>query len=372
MHGKDVRLKSLSVAFGDAVAIRPTDLAVEGGELLALLGPSGSGKTALLRALAGFVAPTFGRVLIGGEDVTDLPPGRRPTALVFPGLALFPAMSVAENVAFGLEARGLPRAARRARADELLALAGLSGFADRRPDDLAGDQRPRLAVARALAVEPSVLLLDDPLTGLDPDRRRALRTDLRELQRRIGVTVFWATPDPIEALAIADRVAVVDAGTLVQVDAPDLVYARPATPFVARFVGAQNVLPGRVVAIGRDHVAVETAVGRVSATGPGPLEVGAPVEVMVRPERLLLDVERRARDRADLDPAGWNALRGDLVGRTLEGPDIAYEFRVGETRLLMRRANLGLHDLLLANLHAIGFHAEDALVFPAAEGPDDG
>ena len=372
MHGKDVRLKSLTVAFGDKVAIRPTDLGIENGELVALLGPSGSGKTTLLRTLAGFLAPAFGRILIGGEDVTDLAPERRPTALVFPDLALFPTMSVAENVAFGLEARGLPRAARRARAEELLALVGLSGSADRRPGDLSRDRRPRLAVARALAIEPAVLLLDDPLAGLDPDRRRALRDDLRHLQRRTRTTVLWATGDPVEALAVADRVAVLDAGALAQVDTPDLLYARPATAFVARFVGAQNVFPGRVVAIGRDHVAVETTVGHIAATGTGALEVGAPVDVMVRPERLMLDGERRAQDRPEVDAAGWNALRADLVGRTLEGPEIAYEFRVADTRLLMRRPNLGLHDLLLANLHAIGFHAEDALIFPAAEGRGDG
>lgn len=368
MHGKDVRLKSLSVVFGDTVAVHPTDLAIDAGEFFSILGPSGCGKTTLLRAVSGLLAPALGRVAIGSADVTDLPPARRPTAMVFQNLALFPLMSVADNVAFGLEARGMPRAERRARAEDLLALVDLPGFADRRPADLSGGERQRVAVARALAVEPAVLLLDEPLSSLDLDLRRRMRAELKAIQRRTGVTFLYITHDQGEALAMSDRVAVMNAGRIEQVDTPDGLYSRPATAFVARFVGEQNVLPGRVAEARGERVAVDTALGRVVATARATLAAGDAVEVMVRPERLMLETDRAERGLARADPEGWNRFRADLVGRTLEGATVAYDFAVGDLRLTLHQPNLGLRNLLLANLHAVGFHAEDALAFPAAPG----
>lgn len=364
MHGKDVRLKSLSVVFGDAIALGPIDLAIERGEFCSVLGPSGAGKTTLLRAVSGLLAPTLGRVLIGGVDVTDLGPERRPTAMVFQSRALFPLMSVVDNVAFGLEARGIGRAARRARAEELLDLVGLAGHGGRRPADLSGGECRRVAVARALAVDPAVLLLDEPLAGLDPDLRRRLRRELKAIQRHTGVTVLHVTDDQGEALALSDRVAVMNAGRLEQVDTPDLVYSRPATRFVAGFVGEQNVLPGRVAAVHRDRVAVTTALGRILATARVPLAAGDAVEVMVRPERLIREAERAERGLAEADTDGWNRFQADLVGRSLDGATVAHDFAVADTRLIMHRPNLGLHDLLLPSLHAVGFHADDALAFP--------
>lgn len=370
MDGRDVRLKSLSVVRTDGPSLHPIDLEVAGGEIVALLGPAGSGATTLLETVAGFRTPTLGRVLIGGEDVTDLPPGRRPSALIFRELALFPALSVADNVAFGLEARGIAAAARRARADELLGLLGLAGSGDRRPADLDPGEAPLVALARALAIDPAVLLLDDPFAGLAPDRRRTLRRRLRDVRDRTGTTILHHTEDPAEAFALADRIAVIDAGRIAQLAPPDRLYAAPATRFVAGFVGDRNLLPGRVVAHADGRVAVETAVGRLLATPAGPLAVGDTVEVMIRPERLRLETERP--DLAD-PAAGWNRLRGDVVGRTLEGPDVVYDLLVGDTRLTLRRPNLGLRGLLLASFHAVGFEAADALVFPldpAAERAD--
>ena len=370
MYGKDVRLKSLSVVHGDITAVYPTDLEIASGEILALLGPSGAGKTSLLRALAGFLAPGPGRVLIGGADVTDRPPERRPTAMVFPGLALFPLMSVADNVGFGLEARGLPRAARRARSDDLLALVGLTGHGDRRPDDLGDADRLRLAIARALAVEPAVLLLDEPLAALDPEDRRRMRAELRAIRHRTGVTVVHATADRADALALADRVAVIHAGRLEQVDTPDRLYSRPATAVVARLVGDRTIVRGRVATVAEARVAVDTAIGRLWATARGALTPGDAVAVTIRPERLLLEAERGERGLAAADTEGWNRLTGDLVGRTLEGAIVAYDFALGDVGLVMHRPNLGQHDLLLPSLHAIGFHADDATAF--AEARDGG
>lgn len=364
MHGKDVRLKSLSVAFADTIALHPIDLAIEAGEFVSVLGPSGAGKTTLLRAVAGHLAPALGRILVGDVDLTDLGPEHRPTAMVFQSLALFPRMSVADNVAFGLEARGVDRATRRARAEELLDLVGLAGAGARAPADLCTGDGRRVAVARALAVDPAVLLLDEPLAGLDLDQRRRLRRDLTAIRQRTGVTVLHVTHDAGEALALSDRVAVLNAGRLEQVDTPDLVYARPATRFVAGFVGEQNRLAGHVVEVLRDRVAVATALGRILATPRAPLAAGDAVEVMIRPERLSLAAERVERGPPGSDVDGWNDLRGDLVGRSLDGATVAHEVAVGDTRLVMHRPNLGLHDLLLPSLHAIGFHADDALAFP--------
>ena len=364
MHGKDVRLKSLSVAFGRTTALHPTTLDVGAGEVVALLGPSGCGKTTLLRTLAGFLAPTLGRMSIGGVDVTEQQPERRPTVLLHHPVALFPTMRVVDDVAFGLEARGHPREARRRRAEEMLALVGLAGREAFRSDDLADEDRRRVALARALAVDPAVVLLDEPFAGLEPHTRRRLRDDVAAIGRHTGTTLLWATDDPDDAVAVCDRIAVMNAGRIEQIDTPDRLRAEPATPFVARFVAEQNVLPGRIAAVRSDRVEVDTPVGRIVATPRAPLAPGDAVEVMIRPERLVLESERIDRGRPAAGDADWNRLRGDLVGRRLQGPLVAHDVAIGETRLVLYRPDLGLRDVLLAGLHAVGFEAEDALAFP--------
>jgi spermidine/putrescine transport system ATP-binding protein len=366
MHGKDVRSKSLSVVHGDTVALHPTDLDIAAGEFFSVLGPTGAGKSTLLRAVGGFLAPTLGRVMIGGVDVTDLPPERRPTVTIFADPALFPRMSVIDNVAFGLEARGVPRATRRDRAAELLDRVGLPGFGERRPADLDAAERCAVALARALAVEPAVLLLDDWLAAVALDRRRGLHAALQSIRRSTGTTVLAVGGDHGAALALSDRVAVMNAGGIEQVDTPDRLYGRPASAFVARFVGEQNVLPGRITELRGDRVAVETAIGRLLATAQGRVAPGDAVEVMIRPERLLLEHDR------DLDETeSWNRLRGDLVGRTVEGATITYEFAVADLRLRMHRPNLGPRELLIASLHALVVHTDDALAFPLARSRGD-
>ncbi|MEJ1161542.1 ABC transporter ATP-binding protein [Prosthecomicrobium sp. N25] len=354
MHGRDIRLRGVSMRFGTFQAVHPTDLEVKAGEFFSILGPSGCGKTTLLRILSGFLSPTEGRVLIGGSDMTDLGPNQRPTALIFQNLALFPLMSVADNVAFGLEARGVGRAERRRRAEELLALVALDGFADRMPGQLSGGQRQRVAVARALAVEPAVLLLDEPLSALDLKLRQHMRAELKTIQRRTGVTFVYITHDQGEALAMSDRVAVMNAGRIEQVDTPDRLYAHPTTPFAAGFVGEQNAYRGRVTAGSAAEVQVDTEIGPVRGTPVGRLAPGDRAIVMVRPERIGF---------AD-DIAPPNRFEGSLRLRTMEGPMVLYEFEVGSAPMVMQVPNFGLRSAILASVHGIGFRIEDALVFP--------
>ena len=239
-----VTLEGVSKRFGDVVAVDAVDLAIEAGSFFTLLGPSGSGKTTTLRLIAGFDAPTAGRVLLDGEDVTDLPPFARDANTVFQDYALFPHMSVRDNVAYGLKVRGAGRAERAAAADAALARVRLDGYGDRKPAQLSGGQRQRVALARALVLEPRVLLLDEPLGALDQQLREEMQIELKALQREVGITFVLVTHDQGEALAMSDRIAVFDRGRVVQVGSPREVYDAPATRFVADFIGTANVLEG--------------------------------------------------------------------------------------------------------------------------------
>ena len=240
----EIRLTGLSKRYGRNEAVAPTDLVIAEGEFLAVLGPSGSGKTTLLRMIGGFVEPSGGRIEIGGRDVTGVPPYRRRLGVVFQSYALFPHLTARENVAFGLRMRGVPRAARSARADEALALVGLDGLGDRSPAQLSGGQQQRVALARAIVIEPDALLLDEPLGALDLALRRRMQSELAALRRRLGRTFVYVTHDQEEALTLADRVAVMEGGRIRQVAAPRAIYERPATAFVAGFVGESNLLEG--------------------------------------------------------------------------------------------------------------------------------
>jgi spermidine/putrescine transport system ATP-binding protein len=281
-----VELDRVGINFGATWAVRDVSFRVEPGEFFSILGPSGCGKTTILRMIAGFIAPSEGAIRIGGQNMAGLGPNQRPTAMIFQSLALFPLMPVWENVAFGLEARGLPKAARRARAQELLRLVALDAYGDRMPGELSGGQRQRVAIARALAVEPGVLLLDEPLSALDLKLRQHMRAELRALQKRTGVTFIYITHDQSEALAMSDRVAVMSEGVLQQIANPRTIYANPATPFVARFVGETNALPGRVLAVEAGLARIETALGILSGrAGPG-TRPGAAGTIYIRPEAL--------------------------------------------------------------------------------------
>jgi spermidine/putrescine transport system ATP-binding protein len=282
----DVRLERIVMRFGDVSALQGIDLEIAAGEYLVLLGPSGCGKSTLLGILGGFLEPSEGRVLIGGRDVTAVPPAQRPTTTVFQDYALFPHMTLADNVGFGLRMRGVDRGRRRARAAAMLELVGLAGAGGRRPDELSGGQRQRVALARALAVEPDVLLLDEPLGALDLKLRRAMQDELKAIQARVGTTFVHVTHDQEEAMAVADTVVVMNAGRVEDRGPPDRVYLRPRTLFTAGFMGEVNLLPGTVETVGAEAVTISGRFGRLVLPRAG-LDTAAPgqaVTLVIRPE----------------------------------------------------------------------------------------
>ncbi|MEU3922101.1 ABC transporter ATP-binding protein [Streptomyces sp. NPDC029004] len=319
--GARVEFRGLRRAFGSTVALDGLDLTVEPGELIALLGPSGCGKTTALRVVAGFEHPDAGEVLVDGEDITRVPANRRDAGMVFQSYSLFPNLSARDNVAFGLRVRKVPAARRNARAAELLALVGLPEHGDRYPHQMSGGQQQRVALARALALEPRVLLLDEPLSALDAKVRLSLREEIRRLQLSLGITTIFVTHDQEEALSMADRVAVLNAGKLEQCAAPAELYERPATAFVAEFVGTMNRLPGRMT----DDGLVEAAGGRLPVDGEAARTTE--VEVLVRPENVTVAADPQGEatvvsasflgsvTRVLLDLPDGSSVKADLPSR---------------------------------------------------------
>jgi putative spermidine/putrescine transport system ATP-binding protein len=295
-----LRLEGLVKRFGEVEAVAGVDLDLPPGKLISFLGPSGCGKTTMLRMIAGLEQPTEGRVYVDGQDITDRPPHVRDIGMVFQTLALFPHLSVAGNIGYGMRIRGVDGAKTRARVEELLELVSLGGLGDRRISQLSGGQRQRVATARALALEPRLFLLDEPLSALDANLREQLQVELRLLQQKLGITTIMVTHDQREAMTMSDLVVVMESGRIEQVGPPLDVYRRPATAFVARFIGSTNLLEGRAQV--NDRVRVKDAEFEVEG-GLSDHE-GDRVVISVRPEEAHLSTD---------DTAGDNALAGTVV-----------------------------------------------------------
>jgi len=290
-----VQFDTVSKRFGAVAAVDSVLLDIYEGEFFALLGPSGCGKTTLLRILAGFEQPSEGRILLDGQNLAGVPPHRRPVNMMFQSYALFPHLTVAGNIAFGLKQDDMTRAEIRARVAEMLTLVRLEDFGGRRPHQLSGGQRQRVALARALAKRPKVLLLDEPLSALDRKLREETRFELMELQKRLGLTFVVVTHDQEEAMMVASRVGVMNGGRLIQVAPPAEMYERPNSRWVAGFIGDVNLIEGQVVSSALGHCTVETSsLGRLMVSHPADLATGAHVWVALRPEKIELDTKASA------------------------------------------------------------------------------
>src|SRR3954470_708805 len=298
-----VRLECVTKRFGDLEAVRALDLDIPRGQFFTMLGPSGCGKTTTLRMVAGFEEPSEGRVLLDGDDVTGLPAFKRPTNTVFQSYALFPHRSVEQNVAFGLRRQGVGKAEIKRRVGEELDRVGLAGEAKRRPAQLSGGQQQRVALARALVNRPAVLLLDEPLGALDLKLRKQLQVELKRIQRDVGITFVYVTHDQEEALTMSDRIAVMNQGVIEQVDVPEQVYERPATTFVAGFIGVSNLMPGDVVSANGSGTELKLDAGLTVRTESAGASVGERAHAVVRPEKLeLYPVEEgRVGDRPSVE-----------------------------------------------------------------------
>ncbi|MDR7423332.1 MAG: ABC transporter ATP-binding protein [Armatimonadota bacterium] len=322
-HGADVEVRAVTKRFGPVAAVDDVSLTVRGGEFFSLLGPSGCGKTTTLRVIGGFERTDAGEVFIDGRPMGQTPPNRRPTNIVFQRLALFPHYTVYDNVAFGLRMQRLPDAEVRRRTRDALDLVQLPGLENRRISQLSGGQQQRVALARALVNEPRVLLLDEPLSALDLKLRLQMQEELKRLQHRLGTTFIYVTHDQGEALAMSDRVGVMNAGRLLQVGAPMEIYERPTNRFVANFIGDANLIDGIAGGVERGRVTVRVGGGVVGARARGDEHAGAPVTVCVRPERLRL--------HASGGPPG--ALRARIEDRAFSGYVIKYRLAGDGLRL---------------------------------------
>lgn len=329
-------------------AVNNVSLSIAPGELVTLLGPSGCGKTTILRIIAGFETPTAGRVLLGGRDITHVPPNQRDTALVFQNYALFPHLTVWENVMFGLKLRkDIPPEEQKSRAERVLSQVGLSEMAHRSPDQLSGGQQQRVALARAIVNEPRVLLFDEPLSNLDAKLREQMRLEIRALQQRHGITSMYVTHDQSEAMAISDRIVIMKDGRVEQVGTPEEVYTRPASHFVADFIGRANFVSARVLAASPDGYELDVSGRTVSVPrwGQESFAPGDFVDILLRPENTYVRPRAGGQEAAPAPGAGPGepltpVVDGRLARRSFLGAVAEYEIEVpGHPRLLAEQAN---------------------------------
>ena len=352
-----VEFRNVGVGYGEVTAVRDISFTVASGELVTLLGPSGCGKTTTLNLVAGFLRPAHGAILIDGRAVENLPAHRRNTAMVFQGYALFPHLTVARNVAFGLEMRKLPRDEIARRVDEALDLVQLLSMRERYPRQLSGGQQQRVALARALAVRPDVLLLDEPLSNLDAKLREEMRAEIRAVQRAVGITTIYVTHDQEEALAVSDRVVVMNAGVIEQIGQPKEIYQAPQSLFVARFIGTANLFPVDIESRDGQTVQVATTDGlKMLARPRDDANPTGKATLMVRPEHMTVT-------RAD--PGGVNCFPAEVLQHVFLGPLHTLTLRVGQATVRTLADEAIVAGIVVGETVHVRFAPERALLIEA-------
>jgi spermidine/putrescine ABC transporter ATP-binding subunit len=339
-----VRFENIKKFFGNTPAVRDLSLEIREGEFFSILGPSGCGKTTTLRIVAGFEPPDSGRIFFDNDDVTSLPPERRNTGMVFQNYALFPHLSVFENVAFGLRARKRPQAEIAAQVASALDLVEMRDLQKRPVTQLSGGQQQRVALARAIAVQPKILLLDEPLSNLDAQLRRTTRSELKNLQRRLGITTIYVTHDQEEALALSDRILVMHKGEAQQIGAPEEIYHQPANLFVMSFIGASNTLTGKVVQIANDHITIAGESWQLVLPLQSPHAAGTTLHIAFRPEHGRLHLNN-APERG-----GIGNLTGEIKSIEFGGSHWLVQCKIGQQACFVRvpaeeLKNAAIHDL---------------------------
>ncbi|WP_338048995.1 ABC transporter ATP-binding protein [Rhodoligotrophos defluvii] len=355
-------IQGVSRAYGNVLAVDDVTLEVAASEFLSLLGPSGSGKTTLLMMLAGFEAPTKGRLVVGEQDLTNVPPNKRNIGMVFQKYALFPHKTVADNIVFPLRMRGVNKADREAKVRQALDMVRLSGYEGRMPSQLSGGQQQRVALARAIVFDPPVILMDEPLGALDKKLRQHLQLEIKQLQQRLGATVIYVTHDQEEALTMSDRIAVLDHGKLLQLGRPTDLYNHPANAFVADFLGEMNFLPGTVERVRIEHCDVSIGGNIISACTPAgtSLPPGDPVRVAIRPERLAVT--------AGQQQSQCSGLAGEVSQLVFNGATMAILIKLdhGPTVRASISAQSHLSGLRPGDAVTVGWSAGDAFAYPGA------
>ncbi len=344
-----IQIRGVTKSYGKVLAVDNVSLDIVAGEFFVLLGPSGCGKTTLLRMIAGFEVPTSGQIIIDGQDMAGIPPNQRPINMVFQSYAVFPHMTVADNVAYGLKIAGVGRAERETRVREALGLVKLDGFEDRKPDQMSGGQRQRVALARSLVMRPKVLLLDEPLSALDAKLRAQMQFELSDLQEQVGITFVTVTHDQDEALSMASRIAVINKGEVAQLAPPADLYEYPSNRFVADFVGSVNIFAGKLTLDEPDRAAVACPdIGNIYLNHGVTGAHGSEVWVALRPEKIYLHVPGagKAVSAAAQDaPEGHNFARGTIKGMSYLGDVTLFEIRLDDGALIrVSRPNLSRRD----------------------------
>jgi putative spermidine/putrescine transport system ATP-binding protein len=327
-----VEFNTISKHFGNSVAVTDMDLQIEQGEFFSLLGPSGCGKSTTLRMLAGFVKPTKGRIYVNGRDVTPLPPEARDIGIVFQNYAIFPHMTVFDNIAFGLVERKLGRTEIKQKVDAALAEVGMTGFEDRYERELSGGQKQRVALARVLVIEPEILLLDEPLSALDKKMREEMKFWIKNIQKSVGITTIYVTHDQSEALTMSDRIAVMDQGRVLQIGTPVEIYEQPASRFIAEFIGESNLLKGTVSAVDGETCSIEIGTATVSGrlTQNNAISKRQEVALLVRPEMIRLHA---------LGPNEQPKLNGTVRETIYQGSVVRYRIQLADQELMVEIAN---------------------------------